>query len=49
MSQSTANMRRTCRICDLTNVYIDACRVQFQIAEEEWELGKVAPSETWSV
>lgn len=28
MSQSTANVRRTCRICDLTNIrvlYIDVC------------------------
>lgn len=43
MSQSTANMRRTCRICDLTNVYIDACRVLLQMTEDEWEPGGSCP------
>jgi len=43
MSQSTANMKRTCRICDLTNVYIDACRVRLHMTEEEWEPGGSCP------
>lgn len=47
MSQSTAMVRRTCKICDPTNVfvlYIDTCRVQ-NILGQSGSLGEASPSD----